>query len=130
MKFSVFATIVSILALLYALALLAIPVRFLGHYGIALDPAGETMARMFGASLGAQAIILWLLRGQSPADAVGRAVLWSTFFYNLATIIIVLNAVLNKVGNELAWSTIILNFLILMGSIYFLASKKQVTAGA
>ena len=130
MKFSVFATILSILASLYALALLAIPVRFLGHYGITLDASGETMARMFGASLGAQAIILWILRGQSPAETAGRAVLWSTFFYNLSTGIIVLNALLNKVGNELSWSTIVLNFLILVCSVYFLASKKQVTASA
>jgi hypothetical protein len=125
MKFSLYATVLSILALLYALALLFLPVQFISHYGLDLDAGAAAIARMFGASLAAQAIVLWLLRGQSPKETAGKAVLWSTFIYNLATLIITLNVILNKLVNSLAWSTAILNILIILISIYFLASKKQ-----
>jgi hypothetical protein len=125
MKFSVYAVVLSLLALFYCLAFVLMPVKFASQYGLHLDAGGEVLGRFFGAALGGHGIILWLIRSKSPNDIAARAVLWSAIFYNAVFLIVTLNSIFDKLANSLAWTTVFLDILIILASLYFLAFKKQ-----
>ena len=125
MKFSVFAIALSLLGLFYCLGFVLIPAQFMSQFGIQLDPAGVALGKMFGAALGAQAIILWLVRGKSPNDISAKAVLWSTIFLNAVCMIVIVNSILDKVANSLAWGNVCLEILIILGCIYLLILKPK-----
>lgn len=125
MKFSVFATILSLIAAIYGLAFILIPSRFMSQFGIQLDPAGVLLSKMYGAALGALAIIIWLVRSKSPADIACKAVLWATVFFNVVCMAVIVDSILGKLSNSLAWGNVCLEILITLAAIYLLAFKTK-----
>lgn len=125
MKFSFFAIVMTLLAAIYGLAFIFIPTRFMSQFGIQLDPAGVALGKMYGAALGAQAIIFWFVRSKSPADIACKAVLWATVFFNAVCIAVIVNSILIKLANSLAWGNVCLEILIILAAVYLLMVKAK-----
>jgi hypothetical protein len=124
MKLSTYATILAIVALLYGIGLLFIPAKFTENYGVTLDVAGLLMTRLFGALMTSQAILFWLNRNIPASEKSWNGILLSSVFYNVATFVIALTAVLNNVVNSMGWSTVILSAIFALASSYFAFKNK------
>ncbi|HLX91747.1 MAG TPA: hypothetical protein VKR32_08695 [Puia sp.] len=130
MKFSVFAVILALLALLYCLAFLLVPVQFVEQYGSHLDANGVQIARLFGGSLVGFAVGNWMVRNQSPASIAARIVLWATGIANVVYLVVAINGIRNNLINSMGWSSVALHALIIVGCIYYLNTKKAAVAAA
>jgi len=126
MKFLTFFTIVAILGALFTLSFLIAPVETAGNYGAHLDAAGVSMARLFGAALGGLSIGAWIVRKQDPASIAARAAIWGSMFFNSVSLVFITLNVLKGVENSLAWSSVAINALILIGLFFFLSKKAAV----
>ncbi len=124
MKLSTYAAISAVVAFLYGLALLLIPIKFTGHYGITLDSAGAIMARFDGASLCGWGIVFWLNRNISAAEKSWYGLLLSSLCFNIANAVIAAMSVTEGLGNSLGWSTVAVNLLFAFGSGYFAFRKS------
>jgi hypothetical protein len=124
MKISTFAIILAILGAFYGIALLAIPVKFLANYGIVLDNAGVTVARLLGAILFGNSITYWLFRNVSASDKTWQYILTGTIVYNAVSIPISATSVLNGITNSMGWTTVAVQFLVAVSCAYYLVQRK------
>ena len=124
MKLSTYAIIVALLALFYGIALLFFPVEFIQKYGTTLDASSAVIARLYGSAMCTFAILYWINRNIPESDKSWSGLLWSGVFFNVANFIVVLIAKMDGIGNSMSWSTIILNVILTMCSLYFIFRKK------
>ena len=124
MKLSTYAIIVALLALLYGVALLFFPVRFIQNYGITLDASSTVIARVYGVAMGSFAIMYWINRNIPEADKSWSGLLWSGLFFNVANFIVILMAKMDGIGNSMSWSSIVLNVILTLATLYFIFRRK------
>ena len=124
MKFSVFSVVLGLIALFYFLGFVFMPVQFMSQYGIRLDEGGASIGRLFGGALGGYAIAFWIIRNQAASTIAVRSALWATVFSNLVYLFVSLHSLFNGLVNSLAWSSVVVNILIILASLYYLLQKK------
>src|SRR5262249_53386154 len=121
MKLSTYATILAIVGLAYAIALLLFPVLFIEKYGITLDPGSTVITRLFGSAMLGYAIVFWINRNVPASEKSWSGILWSSVLFNVANCIIVLMAVTKGVGNSMNWSTVVVATVFAVSSLYFIS---------
>jgi len=128
MKLSTYATISAIVAAAYAIAQLLFPAEFIEKYGITLDAASMVITRLFGSAMFGYAILYWTNRNIPSSDKSWSGLLWSGVFLNVANCIITVMAITKGIGNSLGWSTVAVNVIFALGSLYFISTRNKVTA--
>jgi hypothetical protein len=128
MKSSVFAIILTILSAFYGLCLLLIPVKFVSTYDITLTGSGIYFARVSGAALGGFAILFWSNRNIPFSDRSWQSLLLATLFSQAIDAVVAARELINGLGNSLGWTTVAINVVVSLASLYFLFQKKAVKA--
>lgn len=108
----------TVVAVLFGLGFIIIPVTVLSWYGIALNQAGLFVARLFGSSLLVFGLISWLVRNSSGSEAL-RAILLSFFLGDAIGFVLSLIYQLQGVANGFGWSTVVIYLLLGLGFGYF-----------
>jgi len=123
MKLNVFMSISAVVALLFGLAFLLMPVQTMSMYGVALDVSGQYIARYLGSAFLGIALINWFARNSQPKNEALRAIIMGAFILTLTGFIASFFDALYGVGNSLVWSTVIIYFLLAVGYGYFQFKK-------
>ena len=96
----------AVVAALYGLGALLVPVQFLAPFGVELPEAGLLTTRLFGANLLALAVIDWFARnelrggGQPGAE---RGIVLANVLSPTLSIIVVVAAIFGDIVNALGW---------------------------
>jgi len=128
MKSSVFAIILTILSAFYGLCLLLIPAKFVSTYDVILTTSGIYFARVFGAALLGFAILFWSNRNVPFSDRSWQSLLFATLFSQAIDAVINVRELMNGQGNSLGWTTVAINVLVCLASLYVLFQKRTVKA--
>src|SRR5579863_3623689 len=99
MKLSTFAIIVTILAIGFGLAFLVVPVKLADFYGARLEGAGIIVARYYGSANLLLGLIYWSYSSVPPSAKSWPKLLLYSLLYDIAQLVITLNALLNKESN-------------------------------
>lgn len=126
MKCSTFLSVTGILGIVFGLGFLLTPEAVAPLYGVPVEAHTMMMDRYFGGSLLWVGLISWLTRGLRD-DAAVRAVLQAGTLGNLTGLVISAWAALTGLMNALAWSSVSLYALMLLGCVYFLGSPARRT---
>lgn len=128
MKLSTFAIIVTVLAFGSGLALIFIPVKLMGHYGISLTGGGVLFARYFGAANIFLGMIFWSYSGVASTAKSWPKLLRFSLIYGVLQLAITVKAVLNGGTTTMGWATVALFALLAIGSGYFLSQSNKAAA--
>jgi hypothetical protein len=126
MKCSSFLSVTGILGIVFGLGFLLAPEAVAPLYGVPVEAHTMMMDRYFGGSLLWVGLITWLARGLRD-DAALRTLLQAGTVGNLAGLAISAWAALTGLMNALAWSSVSLYALMLLGCVYFLGSPARRT---
>jgi len=124
MKLSTYAAISAVVSLVYAIALLFFSVQFIQNYVITLDANATVISRLLGSTMLGYAILFWMNRNVPASDRAWTGVLWASVLFNIVNIIIVLVAINNDIGNSMNWSTVVINVIFALASLYFVTRKR------
>jgi hypothetical protein len=127
MSTKLYLTIAAVVAILYALAFLIIPVQASLFFSNFAEARAVLNLRFCGASVLAWGLIVWFARDFEEWPAV-RAVLIGSVVGLVVNLIITVWAVLAGWLNANAWGTAIVLALLLIGAIYQLSAVGR--AGA
>jgi hypothetical protein len=114
-------TLLAVQAILFAVAgliALVFPQPFMATYGVELDAGGVGLARLYGATVLTAAVIFWLARNTTAADA-RRALVAGGFFGNGLAVIVGLINVLSGAYNATLWASIVIWLLLAAAFAYF-----------
>jgi hypothetical protein len=93
---------------LAAFAFIAVPGPALAPLGVALDPSGTSMARLFGAAVLGLAVLLW--HAWSSADrALKRVTVRTLVAYWLASAVLMAMTLLGGLMNALGWALVVVH---------------------
>jgi len=123
MKLSTFFILRGIVALGYALTLLAIPGTMLSLYGITPDPGVNLMTLFLGVELVAVGLICLSARNFSDMSVV-RAILTSMLIAEAIGVVVAIYGTLSGIFNPLGWTIVLIYGLFSLGYIYYLFIKK------
>lgn len=118
MKRDLFMSIAAVVAILFGLAFLLMPVQTMTMYGVDLDISGQFIARYLGSAFLGIGIVNWLARNSEDSKAL-RAVLLGFFIVSLTGLIVGVFDATTGVGNSLVWSTVVIYLLLAAGFGYF-----------
>lgn len=124
MKVSTFVAISGATAFFFGLAFLLAPEFSSKQYGVPPDPHVLMLGRYFGATLLSPGIIFWCLRATRD-DTVLRMLLLGATAANLGGLVVSAWAGLSGLQNAMAWFSVALYGLLLMGALYFLSSPSR-----
>jgi len=128
MKLGTFMTIAAVLALVFGLVFILVPMQTMSLYGITLEAGGQWIGRYLGSAFLGIAVLTWRARKAQQGDAL-RAVILGNLVVSVTGLIV---AVLNKIsgtGNALVWSTVVIYIFLTAGFGYFQFAKPK-SAGA
>jgi hypothetical protein len=104
---------------LAAFAFIAMPGPALAPFGVALDPSGTSMARLFGAAVLGLAVLLW--QAWSSADTVlKRVTVRALVVYWLASAVLIAMTLLGGLMNGLGWALVAVHVVLAIWSGAFL----------
>jgi len=124
MKLSGLFALTGLLGVLFGLEFLLIPQMALQQYGVPTEPHNLMQARYFGSTLLAYGLLFWLLRGTRD-DATRRALLWVGVLGNLVALVLSVWSRLDGLQGLLAWLSVAIYGVLLLGSLYFLFRPGQ-----
>ena len=124
MKLGTLMTINSIVAAVFGIAFIFVPVRILSQYGVVADAQFAMVAQLFGAALFGYGVLTWAGRNAAASEARAAIVL-GLFVGDAIGFIVALIAQLRGVVNSLGWSTVVIYLLLAIGFGYFQFSKGQ-----
>ena len=124
MKIKTMMVINAVIAVLFGIAFVLIPSRFLLLYGNSVDAPMRYIGQLFGAALIAFAILTWTARKSSDNEA-RKAIVLSLFIGHGIGFVVALIGQLGGVVNSLGWSTVAVYFLISLGFGYFNFTKSS-----
>jgi hypothetical protein len=78
MKLNTFMTIAAIVAFVFGLGFILVPVTVMNMYGVTLDESGQFLGRYLGSSFIGIACLAWMARN-AAASETRRAVLMALF---------------------------------------------------
>lgn len=118
MKRDLFMSIAAVVAVLFGLSFLLMPVQTMTMYGVDLDISGQFIARYLGSAFLGIGIVNWLARSSEDSKAL-RAVLLGFFIVSLTGLIVAVFDATTGIGNSLVWSTVVIYLLLSAGFGYF-----------
>ena len=124
MKLNIFMIITAIIAALFGLAFLLVPVQTMSMYGVTLDIPGQYLGRYLGSAFLGLAAIMWFARN-AKADSTLRAILLGGFAVTLTGFVVALFDKFLGVGNAVVWSTVVIYLLLAIGFGYFYFGKPK-----
>jgi hypothetical protein len=122
MKPNTFMAIAAIVAFLFGLSFVLMPVQTMSMYGVTLDISGQFLGRYLGSAFLGVAVLTWFARNTIGNGAL-RAILLGDFVLSLTGFIVALFDVFTGVGNALVWSTVVIYLLLGAGFGYFYFKK-------
>ena len=128
MKLSTFAIITSLLGFGFGAALIVVPGKFIGMYGMDMNTSGILMARYLGGANLFLGMIFWSYSQVAATAKSWPKLLTFSLVYFLAQIAITINEILNVGANAMGWATLALFALLALGSVYFLSQTKKAAA--
>ena len=123
MKLKAFLTFKAIVSLIDGIALLFIPVTYMGWVGVSLGFEGMIGAQFFGAMLIGVGLICWFSRGGAKETVGG--VLLSLFVADVIGFILSLRIQLAGQMNSLGWVVVAIWLILALGLGYFRFIKKK-----
>lgn len=123
MKLGTLLTIAAIIALIFGLAFLLVPVQTLLTYGVNLDISGHYVARYFGSALLGVGCIAWMLRNADSKEKATGAVLLGVFVMCLTGFFVALADVFYGSGNSLVWINVLIYLFLAVGFGWFYFKK-------
>jgi hypothetical protein len=117
-----FFTLFAVLAALFGIGFVAAPNDVLAMYGVPASAHIALIARLFGGTLIAFAIIQWLARNLRD-DAAVTALLMGLGVSHVINLLITIAAVLAGTLNALGWSTVLIYLIGALGCGYFLKER-------
>lgn len=124
MKVNIYLAVAGIVSLLFGIVFLLAPEFSVKQYGVPADPHVLMVGRYFGSMLVANGTIFWFARSTRD-DVALRALLLGAVVGNVPQLLISAWAALAGLQNAMAWSSVLVNVLLLLGAIYFLASPAR-----
>ncbi len=124
MKLSTYLTITGVLGMLFGVCFLLVPQITLPLYGMPADPHTLMLNRYFGATLGWLGLMVWLARHVRDGAAI-RAILQGSAIGNVVGALLSVWAALSGLQNAMAWTSVAIYTLLLLGALYFLASPER-----
>jgi hypothetical protein len=118
MKISTMFLINTVVAWLFGLALLLIPVAFTGIYGIELDEVGVYLARLLGAALLGFGVLTWRFRFADATKERHDVVLALLFGDAIGTVVALIGQ-LQGVAGGLGWTTVLVYLLLTLAWVYY-----------
>ena len=125
MKIKTLMIITAVITVLFGLAFIFIPVRFLELYGS--DTVNESMkyvGQLFGSALFTFAVLTWSARN-SPDNEARKAIALAFCLGHTTGFVVALIAQFGGAVNALGWSTVAVYFLIAIGFGYFRFAKSS-----
>jgi hypothetical protein len=119
MTLKTFFAIFALLSVLFGIGFVLAPGQVLANYGVENSPAIAVMSRLFGGTLLAMAVILWLARDFRDETAV-RAVLIALGSSSVVNFVVSIIATMSGTINALGWTTVLIYLCGAAGSGYFL----------
>jgi len=123
MKRNVFVLIAGILALLFGLAFLVIPVQTLALYGDQPDVLATFMTRYFGSALTGVGILLLAVRKVETREGMIRGGSLGMFALCATGLIVTIWDLIAGVSGNFLWVNVIVYGLLGIGFAYFLLKK-------
>ena len=119
MTYKNFLSIAAIIAFVFALGFILMPIQLMGFYNMELNPSGTLIGQLFGASLLGFGVLNWLSRDLSEKGAK-QAVLTANFAGDTVGFIFSLIGQLGGVPgiNALGWSTVLIYLVLAAGFAY------------
>lgn len=124
MSAKLYLTIAAVVAILYALAFLIIPIQASLFFSDFAEARAVLYLRFCGAALLAWGLIVWFAREFQESRAV-RGVLFGTVAGLVVNIIITVWATLAGWLNAKSWGTAVVLLLLLIGAIYQLGAGDR-----
>lgn len=124
MSRKLFLSIASIVAFLFGLAFLFVPVQFMTLYGVNLDPSGHYIGRYLGSAFLGIGVITWMARSAQADNVALHGIILGGFILCLTGFVASLFDVFLGVGNSVVWSTVAVYFLLLLGFGFFQFVRK------
>ena len=104
---------------LFGLGLTLVPDAMMGSFGVTLDPAATTFARLFGSALISFPFLLWFARKSDKLE-FKKGAAYSLFAYYLVSTVLFVTAQLAGQMNALGWGVIGLHLVFIVWFGYFL----------
>ena len=114
--------IAAIVAFLFGLSFILIPVQTMAMYGVTLDISGQFLGRYLGSAFLGVAVLTWFARNSKEGEAF-RAILLGDFVLALTGFVVALFDAFTGIGNALVWSTVVIYLLLGAGFGYFYFKK-------
>jgi hypothetical protein len=123
MNVRAYFTVFAVLSVLFGMGFVIAPGAVLANYGITATPAVAVMSRLFGGTLMALAVILWMARDFDPVAA--RAVLLGLLGADTINLVVSITATVAGTINALGWSTVLIYLAGAFGAGYFLMNPSK-----
>jgi hypothetical protein len=118
------------IAAIFGIALLAAPALLVGLYGIVLDTSATVaLARLFGAFVLGQAVMLWAARDQTQS-AAGLAITRGHAVVDVTAVIVLTEATASHALNPMGWSMVALFVVLGAVRVYYSFSRPTASAAA
>ena len=122
MKLGTFMAIAAVIAIVYGLAFILVPVQTIELYGSTLDESGLWVARYLGSAFIGIVVISWFARNAAYNGAM-RAIVLGFFVLSITGLIGAVLDVIYGSGNALLWITVVIYLLLALGFGYFQFTK-------
>ena len=117
MKLRTFLMIVAVIALVYSVGLLLMPVFMETSYGTETSASVVLSDRFFGATLLSLSVITWLARDLTGASV--RPIITGSLIGNAVGFVVSLMGTLGGVMNASGWSAVVIYLVFVLGFAYF-----------
>jgi uncharacterized membrane protein len=117
MRLNTLLVVSAAIAAVYGVAFVVASGPLLAIYGITLDKAGTLVAQLFGTALIGYAILNWLARNVTDAEA-RRAVVWTNLATDAIGFVVILLGQLAGIANALGWSSVAIYLLLALAFAY------------
>ena len=117
MNLRTFLIIAAVLALVYGLGLVFMPVTLLSMYGFGTGAGEKLLSQFFGAELLVLGVMTWLAKDFTGASV--RPIITGNVVGNAVGTVVSLMGVLNGVMNPVGWSAFGIYLFLTLGFAYF-----------
>ena len=122
MKLGTFLAIAAVIAFVYGLAFILVPVQTMAIFGVTLDVGGQWLGRYLGSAFIGIAVVNWFARNAAQNGAM-RAIVLGYFVLSITGLIVAVLDGLSGSGNALVWSTVVIYLFLALGFGYFQFTK-------
>lgn len=126
MKLSNLFVFNAVVALVYGIGAVVVPVTMLSLHGMTQGPTEALVGQFMGVSLTAIGLITWLVRNVTDREAQ-KAIITALLISDVIGFIVVLLGVLSNLMNSLGWIAVGIYLLLALGYGYFRFLKPEVT---